>query len=163
MADPVIEFYETDDTTLITNSGANPLAFPLDLVVGDSDNIPIDAAQYPFHLWNDIGGGASADQAINIKIFLKDQSGGNTGQFVNGTAGNGNTPFYKARSFGAFGAVDDNQVVFTPIGGTNFLAIGNIASNQNRSIFVNLDIPADADESTGTDINRIIVSFDSTP
>ena len=163
MADPVIEFYESDDVTLITNDATNPISFGTGLSVGSNNNEPTDAAQFPFHLWNDNGGGAGADQAINIKIFVKDENGGNTGQFVLGTAGNGNTPFYKARSFGSFGAVDDNQVNFTPIGGSTFLSIGNMSSNQNRHIFVALDIPADAAESAGIDINKITISFDSTP
>ncbi len=160
MPDPFIEFYEQDDTTLLTNSGVNPLDFGT-IAVGSSDNEPIDSNQIPFHLWNDIGAVLGADTAINMRFLMKDTLGGDTGQFIIGTAANGNNPFYKARSFGSSGAPDDNQTAFTIIGGSQFLSIGNMASNQRRDIHVQIDIPIDATNEIG--VNRLLLTFDSTP
>lgn len=162
MADPEPEFYEQDDSTLLTNSATNPLDFGDSLDVGAVDLEPSDGDKFPMHLWNDKGAVAGSDTMENVKLTMKDEDGADTGQFIVGTAGNGNVPFYKARSFGSFGAVDDVQTTYTPIGGeANKLDIGDIASNQRRSIWILLDIPADAvDEAI---INRLLLSYDTTP
>jgi len=161
MADPIPEFYEQDDVTLITNDATNPLSWGSGLDVGSDDLEPTDGDKFPMHLWNDKGAGGGSDEMVNVKLTVKDQNGGNTGQFVLGTVGNGNTPFYKARSFGSFGAVDDLQTSYTPIGGSTFLSIGNIASNQRRDIWVLLDIPPDAVNEAA--INRFLLSYDKIP
>ena len=164
MVDPLIRFYEQDDATLITNSGVNPLSFsasgsPLD--VGASNLSPIASGHFPMHLWNDKDGSLGSDEATNIKIFIKDSTGGNTGKFISSTVLNGSLPFYKIRSFGSFGASDDLQSEYTKVGGTTYLAIGDIASNQRRSIWALLDLPADAVNELAE--NKTMITYDSSP
>src|SRR3990170_1920112 len=49
---------------------------------------PQDSKHRPLHLWNDKGGGARKTMET-VELALKDSLGGDTGQFIAGTAGNG--------------------------------------------------------------------------
>jgi len=140
MADPVLEFYEDDGFTVIDSE--NPLSFGLASKGGIA--LPTKEAQYPIQIWNDKGGGAGSVEMQNVKIGIKDSLGGNTGEFILGTALNGNQPFMEARSDGATGTTDDAQGTFEAVGGDTFRDIGNIPANSGRDIFLRLNIPADA-------------------
>lgn len=140
MADPVLEFYEDDGFTII--DAGNPLSFGL--VSKGGIALPSKEAQSPIQIWNDKGGGAGSVEMQDVKIGVKDSLGGNTGEFILGTALNGNTPFMEVRSDGATGTTDDAQGVFEAVGGDTYRDIGNIPANAGRDIYLRMNIPADA-------------------
>lgn len=144
MADPVVTFYENDSTpgggTII--NGGNPISWG-NVSKGTTED-PTDAQKFPFHLWNDKGGGAGSNEMKNVRVGIKNQNGGNSGEFVLGTALNGNQPYVGMRSDGAYGVTDDAQATYQRIGGNTFRNIGNIPSNCRRSIWLQLNLAPDA-------------------
>jgi len=138
MADPVPEFYESDQTTVV-NAG-NPIAFGN---VGPAESaVPTDSAKTPIWIYNQKGG-TTAETMTDVKLTFRNSVGGNTGELFEGTAGNSNVPMTEARSDGSVGAADDAQASFTPIGGTTQLSIGNLAAGQGRAIYLQVNLPGD--------------------
>jgi hypothetical protein len=131
MADPIISFYESDNITVM-NAG-NPLAFG-NIAQGQTKT-PTDSEQYPFHVWNDKGGGGSATMT-GVEIGMLDVTGGAVGEHITGK-------YYEMKSNGSSGCADDAQSDFTAVGGTgNKLALGDIPANACRKIYVRLAFPA---------------------
>lgn len=156
--DPIVSFYDNDSTptggTVIDNS--NPIAFGV--VNRSTTGTPSNTLQSPFHLWNDKNGG-TAKTMKSVKIGVKDSSGGNTGQFISGTAGNGNIPFFSAKSQGSSGCPDDGQVAYTVIGGANYLSVGDIPANARRSIWLQCSVPADATSGSALLGSIVVVEY----
>lgn len=145
MSAPVVTFYENDDIAVI-NAG-NPLAFG-NIEVGDAGALP--AAQAPFHLWNDKGGGAAATMLM-VEVGAKNSAGGNTGEAIE-------NEYFEARSYGAVGCVDDAQSEYTPIGGTTYLDIGDIPAGACRYLYLRCNVPVGATD--GLDLAaRFVVSY----
>jgi len=159
MADPLPGFYENDSTPL---SGAalndlNPVDFgPLPL--GEVSQ-PQDSKHRPLHLWNDKGGGARKTMET-VELALKDSLGGDTGQFIAGTAGNGFVPFYEVRSSGAAGCQDDAETLWSKVGGLIEHLIGDIPAGARRSIWLRCEVPLDA---TGDLTGLLVVNYTFTP
>jgi len=143
MPDPVPSFYENDSTpsggTVI--NGGNPIAFGN--ITRGLIGTPTDAQQLPIHVWNDKNVG-TAKTMEQVKVGVKDTSGGNVGDFIDGTVLNGNAPFYEAKSDGSLNCPGDGQLVYTPIGGTHMLAVGDIPANARRHLWIQCNVPADA-------------------
>jgi hypothetical protein len=132
MADPLVTFYENDNATVM-NSG-NPLAFGN--VVQGQTKTPPDSGQYPFHVWNDKGGGSRATMT-SVEIGILDITGGTVGEHVTGK-------YCELKSNGASGCTDDAQASFTAVGGTTKLAVGDIPANACRKIYARIVCPAGA-------------------
>lgn len=158
MPDPIPSFYENDSTpsggTILDNS--NPLLFGS--VPKSSISVPSDVAQSPIHVWNDKNVG-TAKAMTQVKVGMKDSAGGNTGEFISGTALNGNKPFFEAKSNGSSGCPDDGQAAFTPIGGNTYLSVGDIPANARRHIYVRMNAPADAASGLTVLDSKLVIDY----
>lgn len=137
MADPIPTFYDQNGAQILA---ANPLDFG-NLVKGVVTELP--ASQFPFLLWNDKGGGSAA-KMTGVSITILDATGGTEGECINGTVGNGELPFFLAKSLGSSGCPDDGQAEWTRVGGARVLEVGDIPANASRSIYLKIDTPTDA-------------------
>ena len=145
MPTPVVGFYESiaggDPGSKVMN-GSNPLAFGT-VDAGTSSNVPASGLHFPFWIWNDKGGGAGSSTMTSVTLTVKDNGGGDTGQIIVGTPGNGYNPWLEAESVSASGCSPDSQAVYTHIGGTTTLAIGSIPTDACRQIYSRIDAPSD--------------------
>jgi hypothetical protein len=160
MAEPAPGFYQNNSSPS-TGTPLNDLS-PVNfgLVPRASIVNPLAALNFPFHLWNDKGGGI-LPKMEDVEILIKNPAGGDTGQILVGTAGNGNLPFYEVKSSGSLGCNDDAQSDFSPVGALVALAIGDIPANARRSLHVRMNLPYDA--ANGSLSALIIVDYTFTP
>ena len=135
MSNPAPGFSTNSDAALPS------VAFPL-CTRGTITDLP-DAATFPLHLWNDKGGGSAASMQT-VKVGVRDVSGTSLDVVVTGTELNGYSPMIECRSYGAQGCADDAQADWTPIGGDDVLAIGDIPANARRALYFRMNVPADA-------------------
>lgn len=142
MAAPDFDWYENDSNQF---GAGTPLTSLNKIEIGltplGSIGIPTDPAQQIIHLWNDKGGVALSDAATSIKLFA-------TAADVNhpafaGTVGNSFHSIIEARSRGAYNASADTQEIWTPIGPSQFLLLGDMPRNSRREIEVRVRPPAD--------------------
>jgi hypothetical protein len=156
MADPCPQFYDNDDATLIDS--ANKINFGN--ISKGTISEPLDDKKRPIHLWNRKGSTLAVDM-LEVKIGVKDNGGGNTGEFISGTVQNGYQPVFEARSDGSQGITDDAQSSWTRVGGDTFLNIGDIPTNARRSIYVRINLPPDATVESNEPILVVDYTFES--
>jgi len=160
MAEPAPGFYQNNSTPS-TGTSLNDLnRVDFGVAVRASIVNPLSPLNFPFHLWNDKAGGTRPTME-DVEILIKNLAGGDTGERLVGTAGNGFVPFFEVKSSGSFGCPDDAQASFTPVGALDTLIVGNIPANARRSIHVRINLPADA--SNGSLSSLIIVDYTFTP
>lgn len=119
-------------------------------------SVPIDSLN-PVHLWNDKGLVSGANTMKEVTVGIKNSSGGNTAEFIQGTPYNNHQPIIECRSDDAVGCPDDAQSVFTPIGGDVYLNVGDLPANCNRSLHFRVNLPPDA--TTGIQGAKIVIGY----
>ena len=135
MGNPVPAFEKNTGVAL------SAIAFPSS-PRGTITDLP-DAASFPLYLWNDKGGG-SASSMMTVKIGIRDICGTSNDVVITGTELNGYMPMIECRSYGSAGCSDDSQEAWTPIGGSLMLDIGDIPANARRSLYLRMNVYADA-------------------
>lgn len=143
MPAPSFAFYEDDSNSLgagtVINNG-NPVAFG-NVSVG-ANGVPIDIHQRRIHVWNDKGGIINSDTATGVLVYCVNVSDPTHRAFA-GTALNGHVSIIEARSVDAFGCPADAQSVWTPIGPSQLLSVGDMPRNSRRGIEFRVKPPVD--------------------
>lgn len=150
---PVIQFYNSDDTEILT----------LQDILNAAKSAISDPAEV--HVWNskDV---EDNDTAENVRVTLRNTTVVNNDFYNGNTNANGQEAvserWLEARSSGVIdpdsvGIVDDAMPNFIPVGGNpnsdpaNSLPLGDIPSNCARKLFLRLNIPAIAE--TAEEVN----------
>ena len=99
-----------------------------------------DSTGYKLLLYNDYGGTLGSDPATSVKITVRDVDGGTDELWTK-------QRWIQAKSNGCstgVGMVDDAQTVFTAVGLNKELSVGDIYSNNYRTIYSRCYPPTDA-------------------
>jgi hypothetical protein len=129
MADPVVSYYESDDTTELNT--ANPEDFG-NIIMGQESDPKV------IHIWNDKGGGAGSTTMYNVRIKIVTATGLDSGD----TLANGQELVEDQWIEGK--SITNNDVSYVPLGNGATLELGNIAANAFHSIELKEIVPSDA-------------------
>jgi hypothetical protein len=149
MADPVVSYYENDDTTQLND--ANPEDFG-NVIMGHS------SAEKEIHIWNDKGAVAGSTPMYNTRIKIVTETGLDNGDSLeNGSELAGNQ-WIKGKS------VTNADAEYTLLGNAAILTLGEIDANSFHSIKLQEVVPDDATTVPPSgDINfKVYVLYDLT-
>ncbi|MCE7699673.1 MAG: hypothetical protein K8E24_012970, partial [Methanobacterium paludis] len=124
MADPVVSYYKSDDTTVL-DSTSNPEAFTLNgsgLIIGQTSDPNV------IHIWNDKGGAAGSTPMYNTKVKIVTATGADNGD----TLPNGEELVTNQWIQGK--SITNSDANYTLLGNGATLSLGTINSNTFHSI-----------------------------
>lgn len=99
---------------------------------------------WTFRLYNDYGGSLGSDPMTSVKISIRDADGGTDEDWTK-------QHWVQIKSSsGSTGVVDDAQTVFSAVGKNKELSLGDIPSNEYRTLFARCYPPTDATEQNVT-------------
>jgi len=128
MALPSLGFYTTGGVVVTTH----------DFGSVEAGAYKPDSTGYKLLLYNDYGGTLGSDNATSVKITVRDVDGGTDELWTQ-------QRWIQAKSNGcSTGLTDDAQTVFTAVGLNKELSVGDILSNQYRTIYSRCYPPTDA-------------------
>lgn len=128
MALPSLKFYTTGGAQVTTH----------DFGSVEAGAYKPDSTGYKLLLYNDYGGTLGSDNATSVKITVRDADGGTDELWTQ-------QRWIQAKSNGcSTGITDDAQTVFTAVGLNKELSVGDISSNQYRTIYSRCYPPTDA-------------------
>lgn len=130
MALPSPKFYTTGDVLITTH----------DFGSVEAGAYKPDSTGWKFRLWNDKGGTLGSDDMTSVKISVRDDDGGTDEVWTQ-------QHWVQIKSSsGSTGVVDDAQTVFTAVGKNKELSLGDIPSDEYRTLFARCYPPTDAAE-----------------
>jgi len=130
MALPSPKFYTTGDVEITTH----------DFGSVEAGAYKPDSTGWKFRLWNDFGGGLSSDDMTSVKISVRDADGGTDELWTQ------QHWIQIKSSSGSTGVVDDAMTVFQAVGKNKELSLGDIPSDEYRTLFARCYPPTDATE-----------------
>ncbi|MBA7542721.1 hypothetical protein ES705_35045 [subsurface metagenome] len=128
MANPSPGFYTTTGGEITTHN--------FDSV--EAGEYKPSSAGWKFRLWNDFGGSKSSDAMTSVKISIRDADGGTDELWTQ------QHWIQIKSSSGSTGVVDDAMTVFQAVGKNKELSLGDIPSDEYRTLFVRCYPPTDA-------------------
>jgi len=135
--DPNPEIYNAADDAEIT---------AINFGTGDAGGYRPDAAGTEYHIWNDKGAVLGSSKMTSVKITVRDDDGLELEPltYQQWVEIKSTTIEEGADGGDASGETDDNNADFQPVGGSVYLAIGDIPSDCYRIIFVRVNLPTSA-------------------
>jgi len=130
MALPSPKFYTTGDVEITTH----------DFGSVEAGAYKPDATGWKFRLWNDKDGSLGSDDMTSVKISVRDDDGGTDEVWTQ-------QHWVQIKSSsGSTGVVDDAMTVFQAVGKNKELSLGDIPSDEYRTLYARCYPPTDATE-----------------